>query len=53
MRRMVCRSGNLMKLPCGFNPHPAKEATSRKRVLRGAGATRAAKRRQRVRGPRD
>jgi hypothetical protein len=53
VRRKRCRSGNFTKEPCGFKPRPAKEATSRKRVLRGAGATRAAKRRQRVYGPRD
>jgi hypothetical protein len=36
--------------PAGNQPRPAELASSRKRVLRGAGATRAAKRRQRVSG---
>src|SRR4051812_11006787 len=36
--------------PAGNQPRPAELASGRKRVLRGAGATRAAKRRQRVSG---
>src|SRR4051794_26742772 len=39
--------------PAGNQPRPAELASGRKRVLRGAGATRAAKRRQRVGGPCD
>src|SRR5262245_56123582 len=36
--------------PAGNQPRPAELASGRKRVLRGPGATRAAKRRQRVSG---
>src|SRR3954462_9887570 len=47
------RAETFHRNPAGSQPRPAELASGRKRVLRGAGATRAAKRRQRVSGPCD